>query len=590
MGAVYSARDLHFPNVVKRVAVKEMINTARDPVVRDTIIRNFEREANILATLDHPSIPRIFDYFNYKDRSYLVLEYIDGKDLESILNETSGYLPVDNVLQWAIEICDVLHYLHTYKSETIIFRDMKPSNVMINPHGHVMLVDFGIAKTFQSGQKGTMIGTEGYSPPEQYKGEAGPLADIYALGATLHHLLTKRDPRTEPPFSFSERSISALNPNVSIELETIINSTLQYNPEERIKSAQALKEAFVGISNGLGISIKNTPQLKSYSVNHEATLNVKSLWEFECEDEIRGTPLVDNGILYIGAYDNNIYSLNATNGEFIWKYPTEGGVVSTPSKFESNIFVGSEDSRLHVISARSGKLMWLYYADGPIRSSPTIAEGHVLIGSDDAHLHAINAFSGRSVWKLDVGAPIRSTPHVNGDRVYVGTEFGDLICADFSGKIKWRFKAKRAITSSPVTSDGVLYFGSVDSVLYAVDAISSYIIWRFRMSKPTISTPFIAEDLIFTGCVDGKIYCIDIHSSKEVWQYATEHQVTGSPIIHKDSLYCGSVDGSLYCIDYRTGRLRWKFKTGGAITGTPAEYDDVIYIGSTDHNIYAIST
>ena len=93
----------------------------------------------------------------------------------------------EQVLTWAIELCDVLDYLHKHKPDPIIFRDMKPSNVMINHNGDIMLVDFGIAKTFQSGIKGTMIGTEGYSPPEQYRGEATPSADIYALGATIHH-------------------------------------------------------------------------------------------------------------------------------------------------------------------------------------------------------------------------------------------------------------------------------------------------------------------------------------------------------------------------------------------------------------------
>ena len=96
MGAVYCARDLHFPNVVKRVAVKEMINMARDPVIRDTIVRNFEREANILATLNHPSIPRIYDYFSQDDRSYLIIEFIDGKDLEAILIEFKGF-PVQKI-------------------------------------------------------------------------------------------------------------------------------------------------------------------------------------------------------------------------------------------------------------------------------------------------------------------------------------------------------------------------------------------------------------------------------------------------------------------------------------------------------------
>ncbi|HAD05725.1 MAG TPA: protein kinase, partial [Anaerolineaceae bacterium] len=207
MGSVYRARDLHFPNVIKLVAVKEMINQARDPLVRQTVVQNFEREANILVTLNHPSIPKIFDYFSHEERSYLVLEYINGKDLEAILNESEGPISEDKVITWAIEICDVLEYLHNHKPEPIIFRDMKPSNVMINQQGHVVLVDFGIAKMFREGQKGTMIGTEGYSPPEQYRGEASPLADIYALGATLHHLLTKRDPRMEPPFSFAERPI-----------------------------------------------------------------------------------------------------------------------------------------------------------------------------------------------------------------------------------------------------------------------------------------------------------------------------------------------------------------------------------------------
>ena len=159
MGAVYRARDLHFPNVVKRVAVKEMISQVRDPAMRDTLIRNFEREANILATLEHPAIPRIYDYFSQNDRSYLILEFIDGKDLEALLAESQGFFPESQVIQWAIELCDVLSFLHHHKPEPIIFRDMKPSNIMINNFGHVVLIDFGIAKTFQIGEKGTMIGT-----------------------------------------------------------------------------------------------------------------------------------------------------------------------------------------------------------------------------------------------------------------------------------------------------------------------------------------------------------------------------------------------------------------------------------------------
>lgn len=593
MGAVYRARDLHFPNVVKRVAVKEMISQVRDPVMRETLIRNFEREANILATLEHPAIPRIYDYFTQNDRSYLILEFIDGKDLEALLAEIPGFLPERQVIQWAIELCDVLSFLHNHKPEPIIFRDMKPSNIMINNFGHVVLVDFGIAKTFQAGQKGTMIGTEGYSPPEQYKGEAGPLSDIYALGATLHHVLTKRDPRLEAPFSFNERPIRQINPNVSAELEAVINTALQYSPSNRFPSADAFKEALVKILYQTREPTQQVPTISTASTEqapYPAPDNSgRLIWKFECEDEIRGTPLVAGGMVYIGCYDYNLYALDAANGEFVWKYAADAGIVSRPFLYEGNIYLGSEDKRLHVISQRSGKVVWTYYTDGPIRSSPVIAEGHVFVGSDDGYLHAVSTISGRRSWKTEVGAPIRSTPLVYNENIFFGTEEGDFFCLDFSGAIKWRFKAKRAITGSAVIAQDVVFFGSVDATLYALDVHSGFVIWRFRLGKASISTPCISGNLIFTGAIDNIIYCIDMQSAKEVWRYSTEHQVTGSPMIQKDSLYCGSVDGHLYCLEYRTGRLRWKYKTGGPITGSPAASEDKVFIGSTDHTIYALA-
>ncbi len=170
MSSVYKGRDLHFPNVTKLVAVKEMINMAADPTMYEMVVRNFEREADLLATLSHPAIPRIYDYFTHESSSYLVMEFIEGKDLEAMLREADDFFPEDKVISWAVELCDTLTYLHGHQPQPVIFRDMKPSNIMIDHHAHIRLIDFGIARVFQPGQKGTMIGTEGYSPPEQYRG------------------------------------------------------------------------------------------------------------------------------------------------------------------------------------------------------------------------------------------------------------------------------------------------------------------------------------------------------------------------------------------------------------------------------------
>jgi eukaryotic-like serine/threonine-protein kinase len=587
MGSVYRARDLHFPNVVKLVAVKEMINQAPDPLVRQTVVQNFEREANILATLSHASIPRIYDYFTLDNRSYLVLEFINGRDLEVVLSQTEGFLPEEQVLDWAIQLCDVLNFLHNHKPDPIVFRDMKPSNVMVNLNNHIVLVDFGIAKPFQTGQKGTMIGTEGYSPPEQYRGEASAQADIYALGATLHHLLSRRDPRLEPPFSFAERPIRKINSSVSVELETVITTALQYNVEDRFKTVEDFKQALIGAGRKTGLlnRIGFNQASPSASPNQGG---IKPIWAFQCEDEIRGTPLYLNGTLYVGCYDNNLYALNAANGEFVWKYATEGGIVSRPIAAEDLVFFGSEDKRLHAITARSGKLSWLYYTDGRIRSSGRIADGHIFFGSDDKYLHAVNITTGRMAWRFDSGYEIRSTPFVVNDLIYFGTEGSELMCLDFRGQAKWRFKAKRSITSSPWVQDNVVFVGSMDGFMYALDAKTGWMIWRFRMEKPSIVSPTVADGLVFSGSSDGHVYAVDARSAKEMWRFKTEHQVNGSPVIYKDSVYIGSVDNHLYCLEYRTGRLRWKYETKGPITGTPCIYDDILYIGSTDHFIYAL--
>ncbi|MBT3712340.1 MAG: serine/threonine-protein kinase [Anaerolineae bacterium] len=584
MGSVYRARDLHFPNVVKLVAVKEMVNLAPDPQLRKTVVENFEREANILATLTHPSIPSIFDYFSGEDRSYLVLEYINGKDLEAVIRDTEGFLSPAQVIAWGIELCDVVSFLHNHKPDKIIFRDMKPSNVMIDNRGHVMLVDFGIAKQFQTGQKGTMIGTEGYSPPEQYRGEATHLADIYALGATLHHLLTKRDPRLEPPFSFDERPITGINQDISSEVEAVVSRALEYEPKDRFPTIDDMKEALMAAARQTGL-LSRMPSSAAPTIQ---TDGIKPLWKFKCEDEIRGTPALFDNTVFIGCYDNNLYAINAADGESKWKYPTDGGVVSRPAIADGNVFFGSEDQRLHVISARAGTIAWSHYAEGPVRSSPRIAEGHVFIGSDDGCLHAVNSTTGRSVWTFSAAAPIRSTPFVAHDFIYVGSENGEFYCVDFKGSVKWQFRAKRGITSSPLVTEHAVYFSSLDGHLYSLDPKSGWVLWKFRLGKGSISSPVILDDLIFTGAADGYIYAIDLKTSKEAWRFRTEHQVTGSPIIYRDALYCASFDSHLYCLDAKTGQLRWKFATEGPITGSPLVYDDIVYIGSTDHQIYAL--
>ena len=584
MGIVYQARDKRFTKVARLSAVKEMINSAPDPQLRELNIKNFEREANILATVNHPAIPKIFDYFSEGNRSYLILEFIDGQDLESLLQRTASLLPEEQVISWAIQICDVLSYIHSHKPNPIIFRDLKPSNIILNNQDRIVLIDFGIARVFQTGQKGTMIGTEGYSPPEQYRGIADPRGDIYALGATMHHLLTRRDPRLEPPFTFHECPPRSLNAEVSERLEAVMMKALQYEIEDRYSSAEEMKLALQTILMAQGDS-PVTPGAVTF-VSGQGVLPV---WEFACEDEVRSSPIVAGGIAYIGAYDNNLYALDAKTGQFIWKYATEGGIASSPRVWQDMVFVGSEDRVLYAINARTGGLIWTCPTGERIRSSPQVEYNQVFFGSDDGHLYAVSAQSGRVTWKFQALKPIRSSPAISDDVVYFGSDDGYVYALDIqNGNLKWKYRTNRRVTSSPAVDEGLVFVGSTDWNVYALDAQSGWAVWRYRTNNAVISSPAISEGCLYIGSVDGNLYALETKSNRMIWRFPAEGQITSSPAVAGGAVYFGSVDEHVYSVDVKTGKLRWSFKTGGPVPSSPFVDGGVVYIGSTDNKIYAL--
>ncbi len=584
MGTIYQARDKRFTKVARLCAVKEMINSAPDPHLRELSIKNFEREANILATLNHPAIPKIFDCFSEGNRSYLVLEFVEGQNLESLLQRTASFLPAEQVISWAIQTCDVLSYIHDHKPNPLIFRDLKPSNIMLNNQDRIVLIDFGIAKAFQIGQKGTMIGTEGYSPPEQYKGIADPRGDIYALGATMHHLLTKRDPRLEPPFTFHEAPPRSLNPEVSERLETVVMKALQYEIEDRYSSAEEMQLALQTLLIARGDS-SFTPGTAAF-VSGQGVLPV---WEFACEDEVRSSPTVAGGIVYVGAYDNNLYALDAKTGQFVWKYATEGGIASSPFVWQDTVLVGSEDRVLYAIKAGTGGLVWTCPTGERIRSSPRVEYNQVFFGSDDGYLYAVSAQSGRATWKFQALRPIRSSPVIVGDVVCFGSDDSHVYALDIqNGNLKWKFRANRGITSSPVVDEGLVFVGSTDWNVYALDARTGWAIWRCRTNNAVISSPTISEGCLYIGSVDGSLYVIEVKSGRVIWKFAAEGQITSSPAVAEGAVYFGSVDEHVYSVDVKTGKLRWSFKTGGPVPSSPFVADGIVYIGSTDNKVYAL--
>lgn len=602
--SVYQARDMRFPNVTKLCAVKEMVISAPDPQLRELTIKSFEREASMLAMLDHPAIPDVSDYFTEGDRSYLVLELIRGQDLEVWLENQTDLLEGETVVEWAIQLCSALDHLHSQKPKPIVFRDIKPSNIMLDQYNRIRLIDFGIAKVFETGNKGTMIGTEGYSPPEQYRGQAEPAGDIYALGATLHHLLTRQDPRLEPPFTFAERPIHAVNSSVSPQLEALIMRCLSYDPKDRFENANALKDALVALQKQITAEPAPTARMDlvsetqaSYSNDTAAATTfkpddniVKPLWVFKCEDEIRRKAAISGEHVYVGAYDNNLYAVDKLKGEFVWKFPATDSVGgSIPFVYEGHVYIGSADNYLYAIQTKTGRMNWKFQSTGSIFSSPNVKYDHAFFGSDDGFLYAVKVSHGRQAWKTDVYASVRSLAYVDDEFVYVGTDGGYMFCLELaSGLQKWQFQAKRGIISSPTVEDEIVFFGAMDSTIYALDATSGFRIWQVRTRRPVISSPVVHNHTVYVGSSDGNMYALDMETGRQQWAFETEGQVNSSPAVWEDAVYFGSTDGHIYCLDIKRGQVRWKFKTEEAVTASPVIDNGIVYIGSIDHNLYAL--
>jgi len=248
MGAVYQAMDTHATN--RRVAVKEMSQAHLDHEKLAQATAHFQREANILSSLAHPNLPHVYDAFNEQGRSYLVMDFIVGKTLAQLLREAGGQpLPIATVVSYAMQLCNVLIYLHQQRPQ-IIFRDLKPSNVMVTASGQVFLIDFGIARFFKEGQQQdtVFLGSPGYAPPEQHgTSQTNPRSDLYSLGVTLHFCLTGHDPYLAQ-YRFAFPPVRQFNQQVPIGLDQLIARLVAIDERQRPASAIEVQQSLQSIS------------------------------------------------------------------------------------------------------------------------------------------------------------------------------------------------------------------------------------------------------------------------------------------------------------------------------------------------------
>jgi eukaryotic-like serine/threonine-protein kinase len=618
MSTVYKARDLRFTTVVRYCAIKEMPDTSPDPRTGQLRLANFEREANMLAALSHPGIPKIYDFFSSHGRVYLVLEYIDGKDLESQLEQRKAAMQEDEVVKWAVQICDVLEYLHGQQPQPVIFRDLKPSNIIVNSEGKVTLIDFGIAKVFQSDKRGTMIGTEGYAPPEQYRGLAEPRGDIYALGATMHHLLTNFDPRTQTPFTFHERPIRRYNSRVSEYIESVILRCVEYDIDRRWPNGPALRMALMQSSifdsklkrrnsGPLGeeeaSSLLGPSAVPSLSSSMSGTLTDLSaaMQGNGAPSGLLATPplfpsvplaapMVVSSPLVAPAHAP-ITSVGSEGAQVLWTFTADDEIRASPLCERGVVFFGSYDTHLYALNSKSGDFLWKAGTKAGICSSAVLSGDNVYVGSEDNYVYAFDARRGTPVWTYRTGAPVRSSPKVYKDILYVGSDDQSIYALQSeTGQVAWKYRTWNAVRSSAAFAKGLAFVGSSDGNLYALDVLNGTLKWKLHTLGAIISTPLVVRNTVIVGSMDNYIYAVDADTGYTSWRYECQRPVSSSPSVAGERVVVGSSDGYLYCLDSHSGRQIWSFDSGSQITCSPrvSLVSDSVYFGAGNNYVYSL--
>ncbi|MGH7815607.1 MAG: protein kinase domain-containing protein [Candidatus Binataceae bacterium] len=632
MKQVYLAEDTRLAN--RRCALAEMIDSFPDPAEAQAAALAFAREADLLAQLSHDRIVRVYDKFSESNRHYLVMEHVEGDTLDQLLTAApAGRLEEKFVIEVALQILAALEYLHG-QTPPIVYRDLKPANVMVTPAGGVKLIDFGVARLFVPKKTATMVGTLGYAPPEQYEGKAEPRSDIYALGATMYHLLTGWDPGHHAPFMIPP--IGTLRKDLNPGLAALLAETLMLDPNRRVSSAAAFRRALEAMIRLAGApsapaapktlaADASEPTLKKAGFSTAPT--VVSIPRLLCPKCGHAVALAVRYCTYCRADLKELTERKAKTArlDVRWKFSANGEIRALAAAGGA-VYAGLAGAReldgsLCAIDAAGGRLKWSFGANAAVAALAPGPNGTVYAGIAGGGLregshYALTPMQGGP--KRSFASAYAATAIAVGPEgiVYAaggaedGSEGGEVIAIKPPwGSEKWSFSAARPISAVAVGPDGRSVYACSANLIYALEAESGNCKWSFVTSRhlrwsvalsgdASRQWSFIsgsrlmvmaigADGAIYAGSDDGNVYAIGAYGNFR-WSYAAGDPVRGLAAGSDGIVYAGA-GGKIYAIR-NEGSLKWSFAAPDAAGPIAADRDGTIYATVGDRAIYAFES
>ncbi len=308
---------------------------------------------------------------------------------------------------------------------------------------------------------------------------------------------------------------------------------------------------------------------------------------------ISGEIVYDNGTAYFGAMDGYVYAVDVQTSEVRWKFRTNGAMLDEMPLIEKEkLLMGSYDGFMYCLDKTTGTEIWKIKTGGIVGNKAALLDNKVVFGSMDGFVYACNLETGRLLWTFKTGDEIYSCATAHNGRIFVSSYDTYLYCLSSGGKEIWRFKTGREIvnTSYFEIEDDVIYFGSFDNFLYAINAETGREVWRFRTGKyGNASVPSLYKGVLYYGCRDGIFYAINAKTGQEIWRFEIEGEgvIDKKPLIFDNKVFFGGEDGNVYCLTLK-GKELWRKKTPAPVFSSVTIAGNMLLFGGWDCYLYAL--
>ncbi|NUM34674.1 MAG: PQQ-binding-like beta-propeller repeat protein [Candidatus Brocadiae bacterium] len=326
------------------------------------------------------------------------------------------------------------------------------------------------------------------------------------------------------------------------------------------------------------------------------SLPLKLLWKFPTKDEVKSSPVINQGMLFIGSNDGRLYALKTKDGQKIWDFSVEGRIEAAPFLLEDKVYFGSSEGKVYAMYAQTGKLLWSYETQGKILASANSfvkeSNSYILAGSYDNFLYSIHAISGELLWKYETESYVNGSAVLwEKDKAVLGGCDAHLhILSLQEGKPTGKIKLAAHIGASPAVEGNVAFVGHYAGGFACIDLVEQKILWEYKSSgskSAFLSSPAIAQDRVLVCSRDGFCYCFHKKTGEKIWAFRTKGEIDSSPVVWENRVVFGSGDGRLYIVSLEKGNLIESHEIGFSIASSPAIAEGKIFIGCDDGYVYA---